>query len=1103
MKRFFSLLLSVVMLFSMVAILPVAAEDVGCLHTDASVVNKTYITGGVVLSDYECTCGETWTEDEQGTTYTSVTTGCPGLMCRYETVWTATDGSGKTYSLEKLTEQWVDDATSKATGEAKNVTSAGCCQTCGKSVWMPTYGVQVNTSTSTDFYAATDASGTRTVKPKWDFATGGIKAAEGGKFLVVTGMGANVTSPYIFSFDLNVTDIMAGKNTATSMQYYPLASWLVTSTSEKRFLSMGATGTDASQVYLTLGTDYTFANGTANAICYLTKGEWYTVQIAVDPVSGTYWVYVNGEFVGMDKDGAKITDSDKTGATATKFQFGQATVTGPYNFGYSIKNMDLDVTDAMGIYTEVSANELIKIGYDYSSLTGTDFDQNAGRENYFGTRNPVFGTDLTIKTVDSETYGSYSIPNSTSTANKYYDFSMSTVSGSTVSDATVVSPFSGRRYEIKMDFAIAKDNYFNGTPGVNTNIIRLMKYGETVKSCLVTYNQTNGYAYMANGKPLYAIDGETFLTPRREFVDGVPQATETLAATSELRVVVDEDKGLYSVYVDSNPAYFYDGDVLKPFLDQPMPSEWVDALTAKGWVQGDQTFGDITYGTVSGLGLAGSGREYIRILQGLRKFAIKELTVSLIPDDAIELVGVQERVDELTFDVRFVAGVDDLYTSGIGFKVEAFYNGEYRGVQYVDTNVVYEAINEDGGKLNAHECPEGQYLTAFKIIGIERTGISNVYQFVVTPFYKDRPDAVQDSYTVAYNGEGQCLSNGKQWSEGLEVYEEVDSDLLLELTQGSPDMYNSFYVYVRTSDASGDYFVRYKFLYAYNTSTSNGADSCTNASTFRIDGATLVKVAGASRTKIAYTPIKDVLSSGEITLAIKEASSADNTVGDFIGGYHGDEKLTSFTMTADGVEYTPGAEAKVVACDELSITQVSELYRWAVPAGTKGTVAEHTQAYTIDKEGMKVDRSLKWLVGDFVIDNAYAVMFTMKRLSSLGSAICETVGIYDANGVLLDSQTVSADTDVTSQYSVLYNDDTREVRYSSADSGFSATVGFEIESGAVVKEGKNYVSIRKNSVGDNKWYVAFESAENGQTPVAGEVWNFSTYFHIDYVNPVN
>ena len=79
MKRFFSLLLSVVMLFSMVAILPVAAEDVACLHTDASVVNKTYITGGVVLSDYECTCGETWTEDEQGTTYTSVTTGCPPM----------------------------------------------------------------------------------------------------------------------------------------------------------------------------------------------------------------------------------------------------------------------------------------------------------------------------------------------------------------------------------------------------------------------------------------------------------------------------------------------------------------------------------------------------------------------------------------------------------------------------------------------------------------------------------------------------------------------------------------------------------------------------------------------------------------------------------------------------------------------------------------------------------------------------------------------------------------------------------------------------------------------------------------------------------------
>ena len=158
---------------------------------------------------------------------------------------------------------------------------------------------------------------------------------------------------------------------------------------------------------------------------------------------------------------------------------------------------------------------------------------------------------------------------------------------------------------------------------------------------------------------------------------------------------------------------------------------------------------------------------------------------------------------------------------------------------------------------------------------------------------------------------------------------------------------------------------------------------------------------------------------------------------------------------------------------------------------------------TINKDGFKVDRSIKWLADDFKIDNAYAMMFTMKRISSLGSAICETVGIYDANGTLLGSKTVTADTDVTSQYSVLYDDNTREVRYSSTDSGFSATVGFDIESGAAVKADKNYVAIRKTSIGDNKWYVSFNSAENGQTPAKDEIWRFNTYFHIDYVNSAN
>ncbi|MBR4873648.1 MAG: hypothetical protein IKV00_07410, partial [Clostridia bacterium] len=1062
------------MLLSVVVTFPAMAAD-ACDHADATIVNRVYLTGGIVLSDYECACGATWTADADGTTYTSVTTGC--ATCRSETVWTATDGSGKTYSLEKIAEEWIDDAAAKATGKTKNVTGAGLCSSCFTSVWMPSWGTQVNTSTSADFSATTGES----VKPVWDVTTQGIKAARGGKFSCITGMGTDVSTPFIFSFDLNVSDIIAG--TGTSKSHYPLVWWGVVSGSSASLalLRMGATGTDASSVYLTLGSDYSFANGEKDAICYLTRGEWYKIEIAVDPTCGSYWVFVNGEFVGMDNGGATFTAAQKTGITKTIIQFGQGGNTVPYYYGYGVKNMDIDVTDATGIYTKLAAKELIKIGYDYSSLTAADFDVNGGISNLLGTRNAIFASDRTIVKSGNESYGFYNISTSTSTSGKAYDFSMSTVSGSTVSNATVVSPFSDGKYEIKMDFAIASDNYYNGG-NVNANVIRLMKYGDNIKSCLVTYNPNNGYAYMANGKPLYAADGETFLTPRRAFVDGVPQATETLGATSELRVIVDEDAGLYSIYVDGNPAYFYnENKQITAFIDQPMPAEWADYLIEKGWEQGNQTFGDITYDLVKGYGAAGSGREYIRILQGIRKFAIKELTVTLIPDEAIELVGVQENVDETSFDVRFVVGVDDIYSSKLNFKVDAFYNGVYQGTQHVDTDVAYAAVNAGSGKLYAYDCPEGNYLAAFKIVGMERTGVTNSYQFIVTPYYEGQNPAEQISYTVIYNGEGACMSNGKQWSSDMEEYHAPASPVLLEMTKSSADAYNNFNVYVRTSDPSGKYYVRYKFLYAYNTATANGADSGTNVSLFRIDGATLVEVAGVSKTKIASKEIADVLTNGEITLAMLEEYGDGTTAVDFIGGYHGDEHLTSFVLTADGVAYTPGAEAKIVSCDTLGITQVSELERWANPAGDADVVAKHTQVYTIDENGFKVDRSIEWLVDDFTINNAYAIMFTMRRLS-FDKAVCETVSICDAAGNVLGSQTISASTDVSSQYSILNNDDTRQVKYTDATSGISATVGFEIGSGAAVKEGKNYIAVRKNSVGDNKWYVSFNSAENGQTP---------------------
>lgn len=307
-------------------------------------------------------------------------------------------------------------------------------------------------------------------------------------------------------------------------------------------------------------------------------------------------------------------------------------------------------------------------------------------------------------------------------------------------------------------------------------------------------------------------------------------------------------------------------------------------------------------------------------------------------------------------------------------------------------------------------------------------------------------------------------------------------------------------MYTRCADPSGRYYVQYAFSYEHSTAVTNGADSSTNISAFRIKGAHLVKLSGISDAAVSYQQIVRVLGDGEISLAIKESRS-DYTVQDFIGGFHGDEHVTNFSLLADGVSYTPGAEGKkVVACSELVIHQTSVLDRWEEGLGTDGKkeqVLEHDQIFTVDRNGISVDRTLTWLVSDFEINAAYPMMFTLQRVtdSTETAPVCEIVDIYDANGARLGGAVT--DLSYAKQLNHLSYASGREARYSSATSGISAKAGVKNLSGVSVA--KTFIASRPKL--DNKWYVKMVSAKNGNKPVSGEAWSLTCYYQIDYTTP--
>ena len=318
--------------------------------------------------------------------------------------------------------------------------------------------------------------------------------------------------------------------------------------------------------------------------------------------------------------------------------------------------------------------------------------------------------------------------------------------------------------------------------------------------------------------------------------------------------------------------------------------------------------------------------------------------------------------------------------------------------------------------------------------------------------------------------------------------------VILEMTKttaGHGNVYNDFFVYTKTSDPSGEYYIRYRFMHAYNTTVTGSTDSANNNNMFRIVGAELVQVESVSETEVKYKALCKLLTAGEIAVAIKEPDSVD-----FIGGYHGEEHILELWMYADNVEYTPGDEARIVVCSYLEFYQLTDIGRCNTP---DEKIVNHEQTYRITAAGIRCGRNIEWLVDNFEHTYAYIQMFTMLRKDG-SNVICETVETFDENGKSLGSETV--DYAIEKDIWVLKDTKNRLVKYSSATSGISAQVGFTILDNSVMPDSL-HVSLRKDSIGDNKWYASFKSAKGSKFSTKGDVWKLDTIYSIDYVNPEN
>ena len=182
---------------------------------------------------------------------------------------------------------------------------------------------------------------------------------------------------------------------------------------------------------------------------------------------------------------------------------------------------------------------------------------------------------------------------------------------------------------------------------------------------------------------------------------------------TKLAILVDEGSLTYTVYVDGSVAYYYyDGEYI-PCANLPI------------------TFKDSGFwsGAKAQLRLL----EINPIVQNDCTLDISRVTVKALPSGVTtEFKATQSRVDDLSasFDVRFIAGIDSLYGSKVGFTVETEYEGKDHSKE-VTSNLVYSSII-DGDYTVTAESLDCEYLFVVSVNALPQS--AGEVTFKVTSF---------------------------------------------------------------------------------------------------------------------------------------------------------------------------------------------------------------------------------------------------------------------------------------------------------------------------------------------------------------------------------
>ena len=498
------------------------------------------------------------------------------------------------------------------------------------------------------------------------------------------------------------------------------------------------------QTYKVDGTTYYSTD--ESAIYSLSPREWIHIAIAVDP-AGSATVYIDGKMITMlsNEVGRSAFSMSTQTVVSSYLSFGDDF--DRYEFDYGIDNIAVRVNTPEEFYKIDATNELFSLDFE-----GYHFDSKYRKIGSALASFTAEGLDTytisehIMKSGDARSYAKFSITDmqACEEGRTYMDVSLTSRIG-----GELYTPVAGKRYIVQASFALENGQ----SASSKLPLFAIGKYSSSYTGLL--YTNDNGYFVKTIMGDMYLYNSEGIrLTPYCESDEsGMPECF------SNVCLLVDELTNNVSVYINNTLAKACSTDgakvdvtMLTAAADLTLLVVPDDACKPDGW---DGTLSTLKYSIDADGAVA---YQYIRFFSGVPSFSLVDMSIYLIPDSRPEFVGVQRSILVTdTYDLRFIAALDDIFLSNVGFHVQVDFDGKNK-TQTVTGNTVFETINQAGlPPLKACQISEGQYLMALAISGIPSDG---TYRFTIRPFVTDRKGQViwGEPHTVICSDWGETIT---------------------------------------------------------------------------------------------------------------------------------------------------------------------------------------------------------------------------------------------------------------------------------------------------------------------------------------------------------